>query len=58
MNFSYRNAPKFVPLSKEHREKRIKLATTWIEKSHPWIKTVFTDEKRFSLDGSIIGQHG
>ena len=52
MKLIYKNVVKSVPLSKFHKECRIKLATQWIETNHPWQRTVFSNEKRFSLDGS------
>ena len=51
MKIIYKNVAKYVPLSKFHKECRIKLATEWIETNHPCQRTVFSDEKRFPLDG-------
>ena len=38
------------PYRKIHHEKRMKLVTNWIEMNHSFQKTVFSDEKSFSLD--------
>jgi len=38
-------------LSKKHKEFRLKLITWWITENHHWENTVFSDKKRFSLDG-------
>jgi len=49
--YEYRRAKFQILLSKKHKEKRVEMVTNWITSSHPWDRTVFTDEKRFSLDG-------
>jgi len=50
-NMKYRNVAKKIYLSKEHKRIRIELVTRWITENHCWEKTIFSDEKRFSLDG-------
>ena len=50
--FRYRKIPTKIFLSKTHKEKRIEIITRWIFENHDWEKTIFTDEKRFTLDGS------
>jgi len=47
----YVNAKKKIFLTKAHKEKRIEMATKWITTNHEWTRTIFSDEKRFSLDG-------
>lgn len=51
VNYKYTTCQKKLVLSKKHREERIKLITKWISSNHLWEKTIFSDEKRFSLDG-------
>jgi len=38
-------------LSKKHKIKRIEIISSWIEKNITWETTIFSDEKKFSLDG-------
>ena len=47
----YRKAKMQIYLSKKHKEQRVKIISDWIISNHQWEKTVFSDEKRFSLDG-------
>jgi len=41
-----------LPLTNKHKLKRLELVSDWIHKNINWNLVVFTDEKRFSLDGS------
>lgn len=47
----YTHVRKKIILSKEHKIKRIEAITKWFSENHSWTKTIFTDEKKFSLDG-------
>ena len=49
--YKYRNSPKVIHLTSRHKDMRIKLITEWITSNHNWEITIFSDEKRFSLDG-------
>jgi len=49
--FKCRKARQQILLTKAHKEARINLITEWLTKCHNWDLTVFSDEKRFSLDG-------
>ena len=40
-----------LPLSQQHKEKRMVFAKSWLSNNHSWEITIFSDEKRFSLDG-------
>lgn len=50
-DYLYRKEAQKIQLTKIHKEKRIKLVSSWIHKKIEWENCVFTDEKRFSLDG-------
>jgi len=52
LGFVYKKAKKTNFLTKKHKEERSKLIREWITSNHPWEKTIFSDEKRFSLDGN------
>jgi len=49
--YKYRKAKLQVVLSKKDKGNRVQIITNWITSDHPWNRTVFSDEKRFSLDG-------
>lgn len=51
MKFFYQEFVKTLPLSKEHRKARIKFVRDLITDAIDYKKIVFSDEKRFSLDG-------
>lgn len=40
-----------IVLSQHHKNKRVRLATQWIESGIDWKTVIFTDEKRFNGDG-------
>jgi transposase len=48
----YRKVPSKIFLTKKHKQERVRLITKWIGENHQWERTIFSDEKRFSLDGS------
>ena len=50
--FIYRKVKSQIVLSKRHKEERMKIITQWISSNHKLENTIFTDEKRFSFDGS------
>ena len=49
--FKYVKEVQTLKLSKLHRMNRISAISLWIEKNINWENTVFSDEKRFSLNG-------
>ena len=49
--YKYQKGPQKLQLTPGYKALRIKLISTWIHKSIPWGSTVFTNEKRFRLDG-------
>jgi len=51
MDLKYKRASQVIILSKLHKEKRMPTITKWIEDQHCWELAVFSDKKRFSLDG-------
>ena len=51
LGMRYRNVKRKIFLTRAHREKRVDFSKKWITSSHNWHETIFSDEKRFSLDG-------
>jgi len=51
IGMKYKNVRRRIFLTKTHKEKRVQMAKEWITNNHDWSKTIFSDEKRFSLDG-------
>lgn len=49
--YEYIRAKSKIILSKKHKQLRLEIITNWITNQHQWDRTVFSDEKRFSLDG-------
>ena len=49
--YFYKKAKNSIVLSKRHKETRVNIISEWINESYEWEKTIFSDEKRFSLDG-------
>ena len=40
-----------ISLTKKEKQKRVEMIKSWISSNHKWEHTIFSDEKRFSLDG-------
>ena len=51
IGYRYKKAKTQIVLSAMHKRKRVEYITNWISNNHPWEITVFSDEKRFCLDG-------
>lgn len=51
MGYVYKKINKQIYLSQQHKDERIRKITEWITAGHIWEKTIFSDEKRFCLDG-------
>ena len=51
LGFRYQIIEKYLPLTPQHKQKRVTLAKKWLEEGYEWKNTIFTDEKRFSKDG-------
>lgn len=49
--YKYQKQVQEIKLSQKHKNERISKISSWIEENIVWENTVFTDEKRFSLDG-------
>ena len=51
LGFSYQSVTKKLPLTRKHKMNRKSSCIKWIEDGLDFSKVVFSDEKRFSLDG-------
>lgn len=51
LGFRYKKIPKEIHLSKKHKICRLKFAEDMIRKQVDWKTVIFSDEKRFNLDG-------
>ena len=47
---TYRNVKGKIFLTKAHRERRVEMARKWITNNRNLKETIFSDEKRFSMD--------
>ena len=50
-DFKYKKHVRKIILSKYHKLRRVILIKSWIEKNIDWANIIFTDEKKFKLDG-------
>lgn len=48
---SYKEASKEIKLTSTQKKERVRLATYWLDETWPWHRVVWSDEKRFNLDG-------
>lgn len=51
LDFKYRKAKSQIVLTTKHKKERMAIITKWVTENHNWETTVFSDEKRFSMDG-------
>ena len=51
LGFKYKKIQNKIQLSKKHQQNRLAFAENHLKVNHPWNLTVFSDEKRFRLDG-------
>lgn len=49
--YKCKKAKRISKLLPQHKESRIEHISDWITNHNDWTRTIFTDEKRFSLDG-------
>lgn len=48
---AYQKAKRQIILTDEHKQRRVELASDWLANNYDFSKVVWTDEKRFNLDG-------
>ena len=48
--YKYKRAKSQIILSEHHNTERLKVVTEWITSNHRLKKTIFSDEKRFTLE--------
>ena len=51
LGMKYKNDSKKIHLTKRHKDERVRIVSDWLARCHDWKITVFTDEKKFNLDG-------
>ena len=51
IDMKYKRKPMRITLTAAHKQKRVQCIKSWITANHNWTTTIFSDEKRFSLDG-------
>lgn len=51
LGFNHSQFKQSINLTSEHKKKRVYLAEKWIKENRSWETTVFTDEKKFNMDG-------
>ena len=51
--YKYKSVQRNIKLLSDDRRKKVTCVTEWITENHEWEKTVFIDEKVFSLDGPV-----
>lgn len=50
-DYKYLSMVQHISISNDHKQKRIETVSQWIQENLNWENTVFSDEKRFNLDG-------